>query len=792
MKSNHFEIQKTKTNAIQTTNIKGSIVEKNVFFSMPTNLKTLDNLSHITKQKTNHIPISNKDMMLVPFVSREKVLRHNPAATSEWNNSNYTYTKGELELSPVVEQSIHEIIKLYFNSTPKNIGKKKSSLFGHKSILKTYIATPRVKTSMNKARITVYKYDRQKLYYINMLNNTQRLLPTIILPKKKGNEKKSGGKGLVLKNPKGLEKRILPKKGTNVHPNGKVVSSTLKRTLLCNISNKTVKSRNVSSYLNTGKRLIFLREMSTSAFSIRNKINISSLLAIQSSLKIKRTFSSNKRGYTKDGDPSSSNPRKSSSKNGGKRSYNTCALFPFVIYPSLPKMLSFYNNTKKRSAVKYKKLSTIQYVSPASNKGLNSLRAQLIVRNNWFVFGCIASKNLHLYSPRKNTISDDSSSFFLDYLYYKNINNQVEKKRIKQPVRYVLHPGKKGEHVNSSRSILKTSILRKSSFYSGKSRGVKQSIKKQKSGKHRVSRNSRKSIYFERKWRYNHSRRVNRFSDRKLLLKKAKNSIALNIVRNNTLGFVMSKAKNKFTSSRLFNKWEKEFLLAINKTKLANSFIGNYINTMLPFSTIDYLVSIMNNFTGGLFSSEKWILNELKKKNRKNSHFTKHIILIDKIGYEMFAGYMFKKIYSSTFYSSILWLSCIKSSYVYLSGLVNLLKKTINKSIGLNVVDLKYLFLDSNIMASAITTKLKDRKKRVLRVLKRILGLIKKPYFNIHLYNKKKTLEKVNTDFLFMDKKMTGSTNSWGQSNLYNQHIFKNPSDYKPRLLLYHLKHKSS
>jgi rRNA processing protein Gar1 len=90
---------------------------------------------------------------------------------------------------------------------------------------------------------------------------------------------------------------------------------------------------------------------------------------------------------------------------------------------------------------------------------------------------------------------------------------------------------------------------------------------------------------------------------------------------------------------------------------------------------------------------------------------------------------------------------------------VYILKKTINKSIGLNVVDLKYLFLDSNIMASAITTKLKDRKKRVLKVLKRILGLIKKPYFKIHLYNKKKTLEKVHTDFLFMDEDRTGYDN---------------------------------
>lgn len=305
MKNNHFEIQKTNTNAIQTTNIKSSIVENNNFIFMPTNnLKTIDNLSHITKQKTNHIPLLNKDMMLVPFISSDKVLRHNPAATSEWNNSNYSYIKGELQVSPVVEQSIHELIKLFFNSTPKNIGTKKSSIFRHKSILKTYIATPRVKTSINRARITVYKYDRQKLFYINMLNNSQMLWPNIILSKKKGNEKGSSAKGLVLKNPKALEKKILPQNYTNVNPNGKVFAS--KRTLPSNILNQRVLRRNVSSPLNSGKTV--LREM-----------------------------------------------------------------------------------------------STIQYVSQPCNKGVNSLWPERIGRNNRFVFGCFASKNLHLCSARKKS-----------------------------------------------------------------------------------------------------------------------------------------------------------------------------------------------------------------------------------------------------------------------------------------------------------------------------------------------------------------------------------------------------
>ena len=271
-KNNQFEIKKTNTNAIQTTNIKSSIVENNNFTFMPTNnLKTIDNLSHITKQKTNHIPIYNKDMILVPFISSDNVLRHNPAATSEWNNSNYSYIKSELQLSPVVEQSIHEIIKLFFNSTPKNIGKKKSSIFRHKSILKTYIATPRVKTSMNRARITVYKYERQKLYYINMLNNSQTLWPNITLSNNKVNEKGSNGKWLVIKHPKGLEK-ILPNKDTNVNPNVKVFASKI--TLPSNNLNQKMEYRNILSRLHLAlgsKNNITTRLFSCSAIDRREK-----------------------------------------------------------------------------------------------------------------------------------------------------------------------------------------------------------------------------------------------------------------------------------------------------------------------------------------------------------------------------------------------------------------------------------------------------------------------------------------------------------------------------------------
>src|SRR6195952_5076267 len=149
-----------------------------------------------------------------------------------------------------------------------------------------------------------------------------------------------------------------------------------------------------------------------------------------------------------------------------------------------------------------------------------------------------------------------------------------------------------------------------------------------------------------------------------------------------------------------------------------------------------------------------------------------------------------KKVLLFKYYYSMLYFYDVKYNNKHLLPLKDITKKRYGKIIKLNIINLKYLYLDSNILAEAITIKLKDRKKRVLRVLKRTLGLIKKPYFKIHFYNKKKTLEQLNVNFLLMDKKLNMSTYSLSNNILLNKYLFKKPSHYKSRLLLFHLKHK--
>jgi hypothetical protein len=90
-------------------------------------------------------------------------------------------------------------------------------------------------------------------------------------------------------------------------------------------------------------------------------------------------------------------------------------------------------------------------------------------------------------------------------------------------------------------------------------------------------------------------------------------------------------------------------------------------------------------------------------------------------------------------------------------ALKDILKKIYSKKIVLNIINLKYLYLDSNIFAEAITRKLKDRKKRVLRVLKLGLKLTKKPFFKIHFHKENK--ENLNLTYLFKDKNLNININ---------------------------------
>lgn len=107
-----------------------------------------------------------------------------------------------------------------------------------------------------------------------------------------------------------------------------------------------------------------------------------------------------------------------------------------------------------------------------------------------------------------------------------------------------------------------------------------------------------------------------------------------------------------------------------------------------------------------------------------------------------------------------------------------------NNKIEINIIKLKYLYLDGNILTLAVANKLKDRKRRVLRVIRMSLKLSKRP--SINKFFSKLKFDNLNT--VFIKKNFSLSIN---RNNIpLNTDLIYKPLSYKSRVMFYYLKHK--
>ena len=97
-----------------------------------------------------------------------------------------------------------------------------------------------------------------------------------------------------------------------------------------------------------------------------------------------------------------------------------------------------------------------------------------------------------------------------------------------------------------------------------------------------------------------------------------------------------------------------------------------------------------------------------------------------------------------------------KFENTYLLPFKSLIEKVYNKKVEFNLVNLKYLHLNSDIFTEILAKKLRNRKNRVLRVLRTSLRQIKLPSLNKlaileEFYNRKKKLKNFSVNFLASD-----------------------------------------
>lgn len=212
-----------------------------------------------------------------------------------------------------------------------------------------------------------------------------------------------------------------------------------------------------------------------------------------------------------------------------------------------------------------------------------------------------------------------------------------------------------------------------------------------------------------------------------------------------------------------------------------------YLNKINRIASIDQIDNLLPNWIKDILIEDEgpWPsnlkINVLRKKTLKvKSKVRKHKNMVLKMlmlrnrnniknkaddnkfkGYEVrylkdYVSKSLRREIFSTYFRQLLFLNKSKFDERYLLPLTKLVKKVYNKKIEFNLVDLKYLYLNSYIFSDTLVTKIRNRKNRLLRVLRTSLLMFKLPLMDRiavydEIYNRKRKLQNLKVQDLTSD-----------------------------------------
>lgn len=181
----------------------------------------------------------------------------------------------------------------------------------------------------------------------------------------------------------------------------------------------------------------------------------------------------------------------------------------------------------------------------------------------------------------------------------------------------------------------------------------------------------------------------------------------------------VSKVESKHTSSKViitiyvYNRQKKYFLNKIQKIdKIVQLNNTNFIQKIKL-----EIISIIEQVN----KEKKLLAEKFEWKGYENFNSYEEIIIED------FIKKSLEKEMLKIFYENLLYFNKSKFENTYLLKLKYLISQFYNKKVEFNIVNLEYLYLNSDILSESIALKLRKRSNRLLQVLKTSLNMVKLP-----------------------------------------------------------------
>jgi hypothetical protein len=158
------------------------------------------------------------------------------------------------------------------------------------------------------------------------------------------------------------------------------------------------------------------------------------------------------------------------------------------------------------------------------------------------------------------------------------------------------------------------------------------------------------------------------------------------------------------------------------------------------------------NLISKVYKQKKKLLKTLNIKHNKDKNYENKYL-------KSFFSKCLQKEMISFYYKQIITLNESKFEKTYLLPLTGLIKNIYNKKIEFNLVNLKNLYLNSYLFSETLVTKIRNKKNRVLRVLKASLRMFQLASLNNlaifdDMYNRKKKLQNLKVNYLGLGKEI--------------------------------------
>lgn len=244
------------------------------------------------------------------------------------------------------------------------------------------------------------------------------------------------------------------------------------------------------------------------------------------------------------------------------------------------------------------------------------------------------------------------------------------------------------------------------------------------------------------------------FYSRKLEKNVGFKKLRLRFRRLSTNRILISKAELKHTNDKviitlyIYNRQKKYYL---NKLKTISAL------NFLKKKSLKYKLYIIKKkglkIVKKVMQQKKILFINYNNNNYEKNYEIKYLKIFFKIC-------LYKELLSLYFHQ-ILYLNESKFKHNYILPLINLIENFYNKKVDFNLVNLKYLYLNSYILTEIVVTKLKNKKNKLLRILIKSLFKYTVPAIDSlamydEMYNKKKIPQNLTINrlsFFNKDKK---------------------------------------